>query len=297
VHWSCAVDSRYGILDISNPESPVIAYTNDTTFGASDAVFLQSGGKTYGYLVDSYALKAVDFSPLPNAAVVLSTPVASGVQRVTIYGHFLYVALDTGVLVFDLSSPGAPNQVQSLSFESDASAQTVAGVGADNNLYLVLTRSGADTIVRLYTIASSGILEPVAPYTIADFLGGELAMKGNVAIVANGADNLVPILLSDPAHPSLGTAVDPHNGKYDFEGSFGFSRMTVVNNYLAVYCTGDVVMARCRRGMARRGRRHLRGGHQRPVLFVPERGTGNAGRACRMGDRFLGAGKARRAPD
>ena len=236
------LDSRYGVIDVTDPENPILAAAGGQNFGGSDAVFLKSGGKTFGYLADFGSFRVVDFSSLPTSATLLSTPVTTGVQRVDISGSFLYVALDTGVLVFDLASPQAPRQVQSLSY-TGGSAYTVLGAVANDSLFVVCTQSGAVNLLRPYTIGSTGTLTAVPATTAAGFSGGELAVKGDVVLAASGADHLVPVDFADPASPVWNDAVDPHDTKYDSDSSFGFSRMTIVNNYLVTYCTGGVDMA------------------------------------------------------
>jgi len=237
------LDSRYGIIDVTDPEAPVISFTNVLDFGASDAAFLTSGEKTYGYLADANALRVVDFSSLPTSATLLSTPVASGVQRVDISGSYLYVALDTGVLVYDLSSPQAPRQVQSIKYLSDGSSQLVQGACAGNGLYVVSTSSTGSICLRPFTIDSTGTLTAGATTTTTGYFGGELAMKGSVVIAVMDSDDIVGVNFSNPAQPVWGKAVNPHASKYDGDGSFGLSRMTIVNNYLVDYCTGDLPMA------------------------------------------------------
>ena len=236
------LDSRYGIIDVSDPENPVLAAAGGVTFGGSDAVFLKSGTKTYGYLADFGNLRVVDFTSLPASTTLLSTPITTGVQRVDIAGSFLYVALDTGVRVFSLASPQAPSQVQSLNY-TDGSTHVVMGAVASDSLFVVCSVRGSGPILRPYTIGSTGTLTAVATTTNPDFMGGELAIKGDVVLAASGADHLVPVDFANPASPTWKDAVDPHDTKYDGDSSFGFSRMTIVNNYLVAYCTEYVDMA------------------------------------------------------
>ncbi len=109
----CATqDNKVFVVDISNPSSPVIAYTMVVPGGAGDVVM--SGTRAF-IAASGSQLMVLDISDPENPSIESSISLPSGGGELSISGQQIYVVnQSSGVHVVDISNPESPRFAGSL---------------------------------------------------------------------------------------------------------------------------------------------------------------------------------------
>ncbi|MFP4460161.1 MAG: LVIVD repeat-containing protein [Candidatus Zixiibacteriota bacterium] len=180
------------IIDITNPEEPVISGSADGESGNEDAVFLSGD---YAYCADGGGLRIYDVSnpgAPEEAGFLLIDGIATGVF---VKDNYAYVAAwEDGISIVEISDPTNPELVGQF---TPASEYIANNVFVDGNFAYI---AGNEAGIRIVDISDPTSPEDVSAY---DTWGETKALDivGNRAYVADGSQGLRIIDISDPYDP------------------------------------------------------------------------------------------------
>ncbi|HXG46025.1 MAG TPA: hypothetical protein VNO52_00240, partial [Methylomirabilota bacterium] len=203
-----------GVVDLTNPDAPVLAGAFDTTgwafavFVDGDHLYVADGSRGLRILDIRNPLAPAPLDPGDPAAGVIE--VAGNVQDVVVAGSKAYLAAASSFHVVDVTRKATPVLAGSypLGHPHTALRVTVAG-----NLAYVATSTGGTVLFD--------VSQPESPSKLSGFAatGGwgattlSVALRGNQAFVANGPGGLAVVQAGDPARPVVAS-----NFRHWFEG-------------------------------------------------------------------------------
>jgi hypothetical protein len=199
------------IIDISNPEAPVLA----GSIGTSDATDVTVSG-SYAYVADySDGLKIIDISNPSSPILKGSIAISSDAMKVIVSGNYAYVGTPfSGLRVIDVSNPDIPFEAGSLESVSANWSSDIKVKG--DFLYLTI---GGIYYSNMYIINVSNPRNPILTYTYS--LGYEaiygLAINGNYAYLACDEAGLKILDISNPANPITAGEFDTPGSASDVE--------------------------------------------------------------------------------
>ncbi|WP_013334240.1 Calx-beta domain-containing protein [Gloeothece verrucosa] len=224
------------IIDISNPNSPILKGTYNTS-GAGGIAFYDASGSThdvkivgnYAYIADGYnGLQIIDITNPASPVLKGRYDTPSYAHSVTVVGNLAYVADElSGLQIIDITNPAAPVSKGTYDTTGAAYSVTVAG----NYAYVADWESSELQVIEI-TKSIAPILKSTYKTSGSPW---EVAVKGNYAYVAQHNGNLDIINISNPN--SL-TKV----GSYKMaDSAYG---ITIVNNlaYIAANNAGVQVL-------------------------------------------------------
>jgi len=164
--------NKFVIVDVSNPESPVVkgSLTGTTYFhGAHDVYVDDANNLAYvtNYLADTgeYGLTVVNISDKNSPSVVTGVGVGHKNSHIIKMGNYLYVGThepDTGLTVWDISSPSSPSYVGRFFTNEGASVgywmaiydstRFVAICPSSNKLYLIDVSNPSSPVITAYIL-------------------------------------------------------------------------------------------------------------------------------------------------
>lgn len=242
-HYAYVADGPAGlqILDVSDPDNPVLAGSYDTP-GTANSVALSGH---YAYVADDTGLQIIDVSnpgapafggsfslsrpfgavavsgniawlsdPLLGEVIALdvgipSSPSIIGGYRalnllfsVSIDKSYLYVAERNGIEILDVSNPAAPALAGSYHLTGDVKRVDVSG----NHAYMAVdSRFGGTNGLSVVDVTNPASPALVGSYSTGLVGASGIAVSGNHAyLTVNGAGGLLDILdVSNPANPQL----------------------------------------------------------------------------------------------
>jgi hypothetical protein len=199
------------IIDISNPNNPILKATYDTPGFAIDVQIVGN----YAYLTDDASgLKILDISDPTNPVLKGSYDTAGQAFNVQIVGNYAYVSdFSQGLSIIDISNPNNPTLKGT--YDTPGNTRGIQVVG--NYAYLADESSGLQII---------DISNPSNPVLIATYdtpgLANNLRIVGNYAYLTDETSGLSIIDISNPINPIL-------KGTYDTSGiAIGIE---IVGNY------------------------------------------------------------------
>jgi len=205
------------IIDISNPEAPVLAGSIDT----SDATDVAVSGN-YAYIADySDGLKIIDISNPTSPLLKGSIPTQSDAVKVVVSGDYAYVGTPySGLRVIDVSNPDTPFEAGSLESVSADWSSDIKQKGD-----LIFMTIGGIYYSNMYIIDLRNPRNPVLIYTYV--LGYEaiygIALSGNYAYLACNDSGLKILNISNPANPFTVGEFDTPGSASDVEISGGLA--------------------------------------------------------------------------
>ncbi len=193
-YYAFLAESHYGlwVCNVSNPYAvtqPSPGYID--TPGNATAVLVDGG---IAYVADGPSgIQIVDISD-PSAPVIIGSADTPGnAVKLAMQGNTLFVADRTGgVQVFDVSTPTSPVAVANIAISDAYEIDLMGGV-------LVI---GASDGVYTYSVGSL-VTDFTLVGTYNTYHANDVAIQGNIAYVAAGADGLVVLDVSDPTNPIL----------------------------------------------------------------------------------------------
>jgi hypothetical protein len=185
------------VLDISDPATPIVAQTIETSDSAQGLAVSGS----YLYEADRLGgLNIIDISDPLSPSIVASVAVPDWAMDVEISGAHAYVASDSGLQVIDISNPLSPGIV--------GSTDAVGGINS-----VAVSGSIACVISDWFTVRIVDVTDPTDPKLLGTVdipnQTCALGMSGSYAYVADFYSGIHVIDLTDPQNPyisaSLGT--------------------------------------------------------------------------------------------
>jgi hypothetical protein len=196
------------IVDVSDPALPVRVGRFYSTGQVSDVRVKDN----YAYLaVGSYlgynGLQVIDVSSpsSPFLAGQYSTPVTRDVTGLFVRGSYVYLAIDYGLYIFDITNPAAPQLVG----EVGVSWYTVGVVVSGNYAYVSSYYYDSDGAffgsLDIIDVSNPGSPIHVGNYYAEEWEGtaGEVCVTGNYAYFPYGTGAIHIIDVSTPSTPSL----------------------------------------------------------------------------------------------
>lgn len=228
-NYAYVADGPAGLLvvDVSNPLTPGIVGTLDTSGNANDVRVVGN----LAYVADGISgLQIIDVtSPaLPTLAGFTETP---GVAwDVAIAGNYAYIADgDSGLQIIDISNPAVP-----LIFGSYDTPGTAKGVDVSGNVAVVADDSNGVRVIDITDPANPQSMGVVSTYENAV----DLAIKGNTAFVAYYPyGGLKSVDIGSPASPAIISTETVGGYLFDVAiwGSFAFGADVLRVNAVPVY--------------------------------------------------------------
>jgi hypothetical protein len=180
----------FTVIDISNPDSPIIIGSVDTPDSAVDVYV--SGN--YAYVADYFSgLQVIDISTLSNPVIVGSVATPDRAVGVYVSGNYAYVA-DGNLHVIDISTPSSPKIIGSVIKTGGMIDLDISG-----NYAYVANFLGLD-VIDISTPSSPKIIGSVE---IPDHDADNVSVSGNYAYVLTGAGDLYVIDISTPSSPTV----------------------------------------------------------------------------------------------
>jgi len=223
--------SGLAIIDISNPASPGTPAYRDTNGNAMGVTI--SGN--YAYIADGTAgLAIIDISNPASPGTPLYIDTNGYASGVTISGNYAYVADGaSGLAIINISDPTNPGTpiYRDTRITNGGSSRLII---RDN--YAYIADHSANGEAALVIINVSDPTNPGTPVyeTLGNGYGGDdIAISGNYAYVAAGAQGIAVIDISDPTNPGIPVFEDTNNvpwgidingnyiyiADYDYQGS------------------------------------------------------------------------------
>ncbi len=185
------------VVDVSDPEFPVLAATMDTPGNANDVrvagdlAFVADG--VTGVLV-------VDVSVPASPRLVSHTRVDGVATGLAVEGEFVYVADELGLSIVNVSDPAAPLLWSALTTPGRA-----RGVDVSRGLAVVADSRGGVHVVDVSDPSFPAIVGSTATRADGTSRVADVALRDGRVYVADGAESalggLVTVDLSDPAAP------------------------------------------------------------------------------------------------
>jgi|GEM_PF-1088697 len=142
------------VVDISNPDSPVVVGGLDTPGTAQDVALSGS----YAYVTDYPAgLLVIDISSPTSPVIVGTADTPGGASAVTVSGSFAYVADGGSLQIINVSDPASPLVVASVDIFPQAIDVAVSG----NHAYVAVSSGG--TLSGLSGVQVVDITNPASP--------------------------------------------------------------------------------------------------------------------------------------
>jgi hypothetical protein len=178
------------VVDVATKNAAVVVATVASRSNANDVVVVGD----LAYVADGIGLTLFDLSD-PASPFLLSHLALSGVAwDVAVRGNLALVAAGgSGLKVVDVTNPGAPALLGSAGLSSTAKG---VAFSSDGSHALVATTTGGVTV---------DLTDPAAPVPGEALAAGtdvrDIATEGDVALLADSADGLIVIDVSDPSSP------------------------------------------------------------------------------------------------
>lgn len=203
------------VLDISDPTDPFIAATDG--YGASMRFVIKDN--LVFKVQDNFGLAATDISDILNPIRLPNLPVGESDKDLAIKGDMAYVAANTlGYKVFDISDPNNISEVWNYS----------DGFGTYYRAWSVAIKG--DYVYWGNTIGTwiYDISEPKDPVLVDSIITNcwtmDIVFKDNLGLIAERANGLRAVDVSDPAHPVT-------IGIYEDELYTDFYELAISGNY------------------------------------------------------------------
>lgn len=180
------------ILDVADPETPVLKSTCDTP-GPASGVTVEGD---YAYVADWGAgIQVIDVSDPASPALVGTCNTPGGAWELAIVGNYAYVADgDSGICVIDITDPTNPVFVKRCQTGIGARALAVAG----NYAYVAAGGSGF-IVVYIY----NPLMPAFAGYVNTPGEANDVAISGNYCYVADKSGGVQIVDISSPESPSI----------------------------------------------------------------------------------------------
>lgn len=188
----------FGVFDISNPVSPVLLDSIDTTYSANDMVV--SGD--YAYYIYFEHLTVVDISNPSSIFLVAEydVPIYIGsTGDIEFSNGYLYVGHSTGLFSVDVTTPSSPS----------FAGEIIARRGFMYSLHLkdqyLYAQCSSHTSGSRLTIVDTSIPGSPSIVTIIDGYGSclDVVVQDSYAYLADGYGGIKIVDISDPASPVL----------------------------------------------------------------------------------------------
>lgn len=220
------------VIDISNPESPVIVGKKT---GVSYTSGLYVSGK-YAFMTDmnGQGLRIIDVSD-PSSPTIISSISGMGVRTLSpfVSGRYVYLVsvLSNTLNIIDVVNPYSPVLVSSYTVGGNPNSVYVSGKYA----YILNTNSGIGS-VSILDVSNPSIPIPMSTTTVGTSLyttgtqgGNYILVSGRYMYVANSGDNTVSVVdISNPTSPSI---VATHTVGTEPRGMYLSGRYLYVGNY------------------------------------------------------------------
>jgi hypothetical protein len=218
-------DGIYGvyILNVSNPYVPTVPDSYNTA-GTVKAVLADGG---IAYVADgTEGVTILNVTDPTNISYLGNIDTAGDPRKLALQGNTLFVSNWPGTIIIDVTNPQRPTYVGQVSAVG-ANALAVYG----EILYL-----GRGNAMETYAITMNSVTGPTLPvynsYTAYD--AWDVAIQGNIAYVAGGADGLYTLDITNPQNPVLLDRVQ-HTGTVNYfsvevQGGYAFIE-DLHNNY------------------------------------------------------------------
>jgi hypothetical protein len=192
------------VVDLSpDRTNPQIVSSLSLPGNANDVTL---SGKVAYLALGSAGLAVVDISN-PLSPQLLGTLITSNALDVAVRGTTVFIANGNGLVLADVTNPASPSQISSLPLNG-----LVQGVDVDTQRKLAVVTAGTNGI---YVV---DISNPSAPVVLgATFTGDarDVALRGNVAFVADFQNSTTSVDISNPSAPVvLSHILDPNLGGF-----------------------------------------------------------------------------------
>jgi hypothetical protein len=181
------------VVNVSNPNSPVIVASRDTAGNANDVRLVGD----FAYIADgTNGLVIMNVATPTNPVIVGSVNTGGEAVDVWVAGNFAYIANSSaGLTIVNVTNPASPILVSTVSTGGIA-----RGVGVRDNVAVVV--SDSTNTLKTYNVAN-----PSAPAALGSLnLGGslkDLDINGNLVAVAAYTGGAQFVDISNPAVPRL----------------------------------------------------------------------------------------------
>jgi hypothetical protein len=227
-------DGRLSVIDLSDPTALAVGTTLDVN--TSGWVGLACRDDIAISVNLGLGMKVLDWSDPYDVHVVAELSPPYELVNVEIHGDLAYVvARDFGLLIYDLSTPSAPNLIGSWSFDPALDIE-VGGIKVGDGVALLSWIRDDYMLVGNFLI---DVHDPTAPTQGPDieYLGFLWAIRDNILVTHRGPVCLYSI--ADPAHPELLSTLSFPSNNVNIVGFDGTDLYILVDYQLTVVDTNE----------------------------------------------------------
>lgn len=218
------------VIDVSNPASPLLLGSLDTT---GTAMGMAAIGQ-YALVADDSDLQSVDMSN-PAEPVLRNTYSEGSFKAIAVQDQYAYIAAgpSVGLKILDISDPANPKKKDGYISADSTGGQGIAVAGQ----YAYLADGAAG--LKIIDVSDPG-KKPLPIVGTCNTPGSarDVAVDGKRVYVADGTAGLQVIDISDYAHPQLVGAFDTSYSR-GVETSDGYAYVVDDNNGLYVIDVSD----------------------------------------------------------